>query len=126
MPSLFSPVHLAQREQMRFGIKMNAGNIAENDVICKLGRRSDEGSKAGSVAKIPILHLEPRSCKALPQSQPPRDHCAVSFSPVAPPASTFKIPDLYEGRSPCAVAVEPAETQTPASLFFATEEEFAT
>ncbi len=31
---------------------------------------------------------------------------------------------MYEGQSPCAVAVEPAETQTPASLFFATEEEF--
>ncbi len=77
LPSLLSPVHLAQGEQMRIGIKMNAGNIAENDVICKLGWRPNEGNKPGSVAKIPNFHLNLRSYKALLPSQPPRDHGTV-------------------------------------------------
>ncbi len=76
---------------------MNAGNIAENGVICKLGRQSDEGSKAGSVTLIPFLHLQPPFDNAQPNSQPPRDHCAAWLAPEAPPASIFKIPDFYEG-----------------------------
>ncbi|RIK72012.1 hypothetical protein DCC62_20875 [candidate division KSB1 bacterium] len=52
LPKLDWPVQVSWLEQESTEIETNGGNIAENQVICKRGKRRDEPEKSNISSKI--------------------------------------------------------------------------